>query len=367
LIKLYFKAKILALKRRLHILIFKEFNPYPNIPNNIYLSPSSIIDNHKYTDQKLKYKKSNLNTDKWKNNSRTKLRELISYNDKLYCKEILNQNINFNKGYTRKRIYIEFSKFRNAPIDIITKDNVKKYKGIIICMQGTNSGAHLNLEEIRMPSDIFKVKNGSGLAIQAAEHGFIAVSFERIGFGERRELKLQKRNLTPEIDFSFHSLLYGKTMLGETVSELSVLVKWLKRRYRNKYKIWLKGYSAAGTTAIAAAAIDKNIDGIAVGGCVGLANQTILKRGATGYNHIPSLLNWFDQDVMISLISPRPCIVVAGEKDHIWPYKFAIKALKTPKVIYKKDKSGKNLLLIKAKGGHNYYPNLLWPKIKGFF
>ena len=278
MIKLYFKAKILALKRRLHILIFKEFNPYPNIPNNIYLSPSSIIDNHKYTDQKLKYKKYNLNTDKWKNNSRNKLRELISYNNNLYCKEILNENINFNKGYTRKRIYVEFSKFRNAPIDIITKDNIKKYKGIIICMQGTNSGAHLNLDEIRMPSDIFKVKNGAGLAIQAAEHGFIAVSFERIGFGERRERLLNKKNFSPTIDFSFHSLLYGKTSIGETVSELSALITWLKKKYTINYKIWLKGYSAAGTTAIAAAAIDNNIDGIAIGGCVGLADNTILKR-----------------------------------------------------------------------------------------
>ena len=61
---------------------------------------------------------------------------------------------------------------------------------------------------------------------------------------------------------------------------------------------------------------DKNPDlKIAIGGCVGLANETILKRGATGYNDLPYLLNWFDQDVMISLISPRPCIIVSGIKE----------------------------------------------------
>ena len=57
------------------------------------------------------------------------------------------------------------------------------------------------------------------------------------------------------------------------------IIKWLKKIYSSKYKIWLKGYSAAGTTCIAVAAIDKNVDGIAIGGCVGLASQTILKRG----------------------------------------------------------------------------------------
>ena len=53
-------------------------------------------------------------------------------------------------------------------------------------MQGTNSGAHLNLGEVRMLW-LAKVKNGADLAIQAAELGFIAVSFERIGFGEKKK------------------------------------------------------------------------------------------------------------------------------------------------------------------------------------
>lgn len=360
---LYLKAKLLALKRRVHILFFNDYNPYPKVPDNIYLSPSDIIDNHEYFNQNLKYESSKLDLDEWKKATRIKLKELLSLNTKLYCKEVLSEKMQIRNGYSRKRIYIEFSKQRHAPIDIIVKDNIKKYKGIIICMQGTNSGAHLNLGEIRMPADLYKVKNGSGLAIQAAEKEFIAVSFERIGFGERRERSLQTRNILPTIDFSFHSLLYGKTSLGETVSEVSALVNWLKKKYSNKYKIWLKGYSSAGLTALTAAAIDKNIDGIAIGGCVGLANETILKRGATGYNHIPHLLNWFDQDAIISIISPRPCIIVAGEKDHIYPYKYAIKALKVPRYIYKKDNSAKNLLLIKADGGHTYYPNLLWPEI----
>ncbi|PPR15284.1 MAG: hypothetical protein CFH33_01544 [Alphaproteobacteria bacterium MarineAlpha9_Bin3] len=360
---LYFKAKLIALKRRLHLLFFNDFNPYPKAPDKLYLSPSDIINNYENSSQKLKYKSSESDLAQWKNTTRLKLKKILSINKELYCKEVISNKIIMKKGYSRKRIYLEFSKYRHAPIDIIVNENIKKYKGIILCMQGTNSGAHLNLGEVKMPADIFKVKNGSDIAIQAAKLGFIAISFERIGFGERRELKLNKRNFAPEIDFSFHSLLYGKTSLGETVSELSVLVKWLKNKYSNKYKIWLKGYSSAGTTAIAAAAIDKNIDGIAIGGCVGLSNDTILKRGGTGYNHLPDLLNWFDQDVMISLISPRPCIIVSGVKDHIWPYKYAIKAIKVPKAVYKKENSEKNLSLIKAGGGHTYYPHLLWPEI----
>jgi len=40
---IFIRAKLLAVKRRLYLLIYKEFNPYPNVFDNIYLSPSEII------------------------------------------------------------------------------------------------------------------------------------------------------------------------------------------------------------------------------------------------------------------------------------------------------------------------------------
>ena len=74
----------------------------------------------------------------------------------------------------------------------------------MICMQGTNSGAHLNLGEIRMPADPYKVFNKSDLAIQAADQGFLAISYERIGYGERQERKLKKVSLNSSLDTSLH-------------------------------------------------------------------------------------------------------------------------------------------------------------------
>ena len=50
----------------------------------------------------------------------------------------------------------------------------------------------------------------------------------------------------------------GNTSVGETVSEVMLIVKWLKNKYN--LDLWLKGYSGAGTVSIVAAAIDKNIN-----------------------------------------------------------------------------------------------------------
>lgn len=363
---IYIISKLLALKRRLYIIRNKVYNPYPKIPKNIFFSPSDIIqDNSELTYNKLNYFVNKTSHKEWKTESKKKFIDLLSLNKNLYIKEVNRMKMPIKKGYSRTRIYLEFSKHRHAPIDIITNNKFTKFKGLIVCMQGTNSGAHLSLGEVKMPADIYKITNGSAIALQAADEGFIAISYERIGFGERQERKLHKANSSPTIDFSFHSLILGKTSLGETVSEISLLVKWLKNNYQN-YSVWLKGYSAAGTAALCAAAADNNIDGIAIGGCIGLTKETLLARGATGYNDIPNLHAWMDQDTIISLVSPRPCIIVAGLKDHIWPYKFAIKALKLPKIIYNLDKYESNLVLIKAKEGHTYYPNLMWPLINKY-
>ena len=41
------------------------------------------------------------------------------------------------------------------------------------------------------------------------------------------------------------------------------------------------------------------------------------KRGSSGFNDIPNMLEWFEFDAQIGLISPRPCIIIAGTKDQV--------------------------------------------------
>ena len=369
-IKTYIFSKFLALKRRLKIFIFGKFDPYPEIPRGYSFSPSEFIQ-HQSKDIFAKYKISKNNIidiNLWKFNTKKKFKELLKVKDSLIFKIIKENHIPIKQNLNRKRLYVEFQKHRHAPIDIISKND--NFKNIFICMQGTNSGAHLNLEEIRMPADVLKISNGSGLSIQAAKRGHLAVSYERIGFGERREQKINNKAYDASIyeserDVSLHSLLIGNTLLGETVKELMLITKWLKAEYSNK-NIWIIGYSAAGTSALAAAALDDNIDGIAVGGCVGYIKNTILKRRNSGLSTIPNMLEWLEQDVQIGLISPKPCIIIAGKNDHIWPHVGAKEVVSSSKEIYKKDNSENNLVLLEGNKGHTYYPELMWSEISKF-
>lgn len=210
-----------------------------------------------------------------------------------------------------------------------------------------------------MPADVYKVAAGSALALQAADQGYVAVSIERAGFGERRE----RRSAASSLDDAIHMLLLGRTAIGQTVAELDELRRWIGKELSTRAPIYLAGYSAAGTAAIMAAAAIEEFAGAAVGGCVGLFRDTILRRGASGYNDVPGLAYCFEFDSLLALIAPRPCVVVAGVEDHIWPYDGAAKVVSLARVAYHELDANDALILEKAPGGHTYYPDLLWPAL----
>jgi len=361
-------SKVLAFKRRFYIFFFGDFDPYPK-HKDISFSPSDYyLKKASSSALKLDLKEENIgNGLNWQNIARKKFIELIHYNENIRGIVVDKVQLPIKAGYDRVRYIIKFDESYYIPVDIIQKKDVENQKGIVICLQGTNSGAHLNIGQARMPDDFRKIYHGAALALQAADNGFMAVSFDRIGYGERRESRYLLKNNSVSLDLGYHSLILGSTLLGDNVSEVSAVMKVIKKLISNTVPIWIVGYSAAGTVALASAAVDSNVDGIAVGGCLGYERDTILKRRAGGLNNIPNLLDWFQQDAQVSLISPRPSIYIAGVNDHIWPFDAAEKVVESAKKIYLSMNAEEDLILIKADGPHTYYPELMWPAVNKYF
>jgi len=362
-------SKYIAIKRRAYIFFKKDFNPYPSIPKGMKYSPSEFLKNQlDNMNTKLQFNQTNLKDKKSQQKIfRKKIENLIVIKKDMNFKIIKTKKTIYKNKYIRKRIYVSLAKDRELPIDILFKKDLTSPKGLILCMQGTNSGAHLNLGEIRMPADVFKVMSGSSLALQAADNNFIAISFDRVGYGERRETKLSKSSPLPVIDISLHTLALGGSLLGESLSELYTICNWLKKKYKG-LPLWCVGYSSAGNIALIGASLfDKLIDGICVGGCIGLFKDTILKRGVSAHLEVVYCRKWFEQDMFLQLIAPKPCLIIAGIKDHIWPYKGAKKVVDLAKPMFRQYNSSKNLKLIKGLMGHTYYPDLMWRDINKYF
>ena len=149
-IKAALVAKCIALKRRIVLLFNKEFNPYPKIPHGMSFSPSEFqAEQIKNLIPKLNLKDINLeNYKKLQSTTRKKIEDLTGLNKNLNFKILKTKKYVFKEKYIRKRIYVSLGKSRELPIDLLYKNTLNKAKGVMICMQGTNSGAHLSFGEI---------------------------------------------------------------------------------------------------------------------------------------------------------------------------------------------------------------------------
>lgn len=361
-------ARILAAKRRLMLRFGGGFDPHPPPPSGIDLSPSAThFADYKAAPLALSWsKKKTANAMAWQTKARAKLAALTGY--KRYPnlpKLVHKEGTALDPKYDRRRYYLRVRDNSHVPVTILRPQSLADRLPIMICLQGTNSGAHLSWGEARMPADPLKIAAGGDYARQAVAHGYAAICIEQTAFGQRREQRLHRKSTDPCIDAANHALLLGRTLLGERVTDLSAVVDWLiaeaKTLGLDAKQPTVMGSSSGGSTAVFAAALDPRLAAVMVCGCVGFIRETIAKRGdASGQNTIPGILNWLEYDDVLALIAPRPLLVIAGDKDHIWPYDGASAVVDSARCVYDAFGAGKSIRAVVAAGGHRFYPNVAW-------
>ena len=367
--------KIINLKVVLYAILIKfkkifnsKYDPYQPLPSDLYLNPSNIISEaFKSATLNLSFSKNNLDPLKWQKLARRKLAELSGYETYRKTPEIIKifNETKLSTGVFRKRIYLRVSSKSDIPINLIFKKPYNHRAKVFIFLAGSTSGAHIGWGEAKVPIDHQRIFIGADIAKQAAEKGYLAVTFEQAGFGERLEKELKKKSNDRTIDFANHLLLLGKSLEGYGASEISSVIDWLCSKNNefsiSKKNIYLYGHSAGGTLAQFTAALDKRIKGTLASGSVGPIRETIGSRGCgSGSGIIPGFLNYFDTTDLIGLIAPRLFIALNGDKDHIYPYKGAKKVIDGARLFYKKLNASNNITSVRVKGKHQYYNKETW-------
>ncbi len=362
------KVIYFALLGKVKKILNSKFDPYKSLESNYNFSPSNIIiENYKKSALRLSFSKNTIDPLKWQNLARKKLIELSGYDSKREITKIaeeFNEKIIFKNIY-KKKIYLKISSTTIIPINLIYKKPIKKKLKVFIFLAGSTSGVHIGWGEAKVPIDHQRIFIGADMAKQAAEKGYLAITFEQAGYGERLERKLPKQTNNRTIDFANHLLLSGKSLIGNNATEISTVIDWLcsKSNFLNidKRSIYLYGHSSGGTIVQYTAALDKRIKGTLASGSVGPIRQTIGARGCgSGEGIVPGLLEWFDTKDIISLIAPRLFIALSGDQDHIFPYSGAKKVINDASTIYKKLNAEEKIICIKAKGKHQYYNKESW-------
>ena len=365
-----FSARKISIKKRIFQLLGNEFDPYPKLPSDLGLSPST---QHQMggvgAELALDWHRAKVaDTHEWQRKARAKLVELTGYGRFGGGPGVnYERNLTNRDGLKHRSLYLKVRNGLDLPIRMIWDDEIQTGEPVpvFICLQGTNSGMHLSWGEYRMPADPIKIYNGADFARQIARLGYLAICLEQSCFGERQEKLLSPKSPTPCIDAANHALLFGRSLLGERVSDVSSVVNWLLEGSVglsiDTKRIYVMGSSAGGTTALFSGALDTRISGILAAGCIGFFRDTALvRRDNEGQNVVPGILRWFELDSVVSLCAPRPFVTVSGNEDHIWPYKGAESVVESARLVYKNLKASKVLIAAEGKGGDRFYPKIAW-------
>ena len=302
----------------------------------------------------------------WQKKARAKLAELCGYSREASVPVVVSdEKFDLSGGLVRRRVVLRVREAVHIPVHLIEAKASSGPRPIMICLQGTNSGAHLSWGEVRYPADADKVSGGYNFAVQAARRGYLAVAVEQSCFGERAEAQISPRSVAPCVDATMHAILLGRSLLGERCYDVSRVCDWLMAEATNlsvrSDQIDIMGHSAGGSVALFAAALDQRIRAVLACGCIGYIRTTIgRRRDDQGQNVVPGILNWFELADIVALVAPRPFVTVAGENDHIWPAAGARSVVDEARQAYARLNAIDNIVCQTATGGHLFRPELSW-------
>lgn len=309
----------------------------------------------------------NGNYAEWKKQVREKLIELLGID------EIKNNlcPLNFEiekeeqkEGYKQIRFTIESEKGAVVPVYVLIPDTGKEKYPVAITLQGHSSGFHNSIGEPKTPEEAEYALGRGKFAVQAAQHGYIAVAIEQRGMGESRPIKGNRVGAQMCAYTSLTGFLMGRTTLGERAWDVSRVIDVLHHFPQcDLSNIFITGNSGGGTMSFYAACYDERIK-LSAPSCAFCSYKTsILDKHHCSCNYIPHAYKWFEMADLACLIAPRKFLVIAGKDDTIFPVDGVRDAFETVKKIYKKEGHEDRIKLVVTDKGHWWCEDLVWDNI----
>lgn len=328
-----------------------------------HLSPSEY---HRSTmdkmEQRLRYDGGDVV--RWQRRLRRKLRELVG--DWPKGKVPLNVRSIWKRNHELgaiEKIVFRSEPYSDVPAYVCLPKAVEPPYTFMICLQGHSTGMHNSIGVDREDeTKTIKVTGDRDFAIGCMKRGIAALCIEQRSFGERREQKQEQVSPHGCHDAVMHSLMLGKTLIGERVYDVDRGIDYLASRGDADMKrIGVMGNSGGGTISVFSAALLPRI-AFAMPSCYFCTfRDSILSIYHCADNYIPGLLKYAEMSDVLGLFAPKPVVVVAGKKDTIFPIEATQKAFRKLKKIYAACGAGNRCHLVVGKEGHRFYAEEAWP------
>ncbi len=238
---------------------------------------------------------------------------------------------------------------------------------LVICLQGHSTGMHISLGVEKYDEDAETIAGGRDFAVQAAKESYLALAVEQRNFGECGG----KGEKGPDCyQSSMTAILSGRTTVGERVWDISRILDAMLREMPDlidEKKIVCTGNSGGGTTTFYAACMEDRISYAMPCCAMCTYGDSIAAMYHCACNFIPNIALEYDMGDLTGLIAPRPFVILCGKDDPIFPVSGVEKTFAQTKALYQAAGAEENCTVLVGNGGHQYYPELAWPKLKELF
>ncbi|MES2309515.1 MAG: alpha/beta hydrolase family protein [Verrucomicrobiota bacterium] len=329
-----------------------------------YLSPS---DYHRHLMEKTKplmgFEKSIQDPKNWQKRLRKKVKELIGIIPSTKC-DLRVRSLwkkNHPLGSIEKISYTS-EPYSDVTAYVCLPKNVKPPFLFTICLQGHSTGAHKSIGVQREDeSKTEAVEGDRDFGLYCMSRGIAALCIEQRCFGERREQKQKCASSHECHDAAMHSLMLGKTLLGERLYDVDRGIDYLASRGDVQMKkIGVTGDSGGGMISLFAAALLPRIS-FAMPACYFCTfKESIMSIYHCTDNYIPGLYRYAEMADIAGLITPKPVVMVAGKDDDLFPLQGTKRAFKDLQKIYQQFGAEENCRLVIGNEGHRFYAREGW-------
>lgn len=264
-------------------------------------------------------------------------------------------------GYRREKVVFQSRPNLTVFAYLFVPARHKSPGPAIICLPGHGRGADpvAGVDEQGEPDTAGK-EYQRRFAVQAVEHGYVALAVEQLGFGCRRDPAARKRTLSANScqPSAGAALLLGQTMAAWRSWDVMRAIDYLSTRPEvDAGRIGCMGISGGGTVTLYAAALERRIKAAVLSGSVASYRDSIFSIAHCIDNYVPGILEWAEMSDVAGLIAPRPVFVESGERDNIFPVESARSVVAELRRIY-------SLWGAEEKVGHEVFPaeHIFWGK-----
>ena len=309
----------------------------------------------------LSFRNSGLSFEAWQSKALEKLLSLLGdFPDKVD----LEAEVEFSEDngvYIRKRVVFNVDRYMAVPCTVLIPSFAKPGEKLpaIVCshghgpfgkdpVTGTRGDAAHEAEIAKMNYNYAEIM---------AEHGFVTISPDLRGFGERHdyiEATSTGRDLC-NINFN-KGALFGVYPLTLNIWDIMRCIDYLQTMPEvDPDRIGMMGLSYGGTVTTFTAAIEPRIKAADIIGYVNpISEYAVRNANFCGSQFVPELYKYFDAFDIAGLIAPRPLLLEMGMFDRCFPFKDLYKGYLGTREIYEAAGSGDRLRTDIHEHGHAF-------------